>query len=60
MHGHCLELRTVGEEGHELRGLGFAVVRREGGVGFLLEDGDALGATAAVTDGEVHLDAVGL
>ena len=44
VRGHRLEFRAVGEEGHELRGFFFAVVGGEGGVGFLLEDGNAFGA----------------
>ena len=46
MHVHGFELRAVGEEGHELLGLGLAVVRGEGVEGLLLEDGDAFGAAA--------------
>ena len=60
MDRHLFQLRSIGEEGHELRGFVFAVVGGEGGFGFLGEDGDAFGAAATVADGEVDFDALRL
>ena len=56
VHGQAVEFLRGGEELHDLVGLGLAVVRAESGDDFFAEDRDAVGAAAAVADGEVDFD----
>ena len=57
---HPFESGEVGEEGHELSGLGLAIMRREGGLRLLLEERDAVRAPAPVADGVFHFDPGGV
>ena len=59
VHGHGLEFCAISEQRHELAGFFRAVVSKECALGFLMQDGNAFGATPPMTDGVFHGDLCG-